>query len=242
MSAVPELLGQVNPVLSKYKAHYLADFILYDAIVTEDTVETRLPPSKVRTLLLHGMSFSAANLERFKNVRHIRFTSWDQAAVDSAGLPFLKNFTRLRRLSASGLGVRSLPDDIFRLKKLKELVIYDNKLYALDAGICKLKKLEVLILGRLSHDSKRASNFIDFLPDCLCSSPRLRYIYLVANRFHGIPEIYVRARRLQLLDIQQNAIPAGEYTFYVKTRRMHKRLIITDAPINVQLLLLKKNR
>lgn len=38
------------------------------------------------------------------------------------------------------------------------------------------KKLEVLILERLSHDSKKASNFIEFLPDFLCNNPRLRYI------------------------------------------------------------------
>ena len=79
-------------------------------------------------------------MKRVKNVWHIRFTSWDQAAVDSAGLPFLKSFTRLRRLSATGLGIRSLPYDISRLKKLKELVIYDNQLYAIHAGVCKLKK------------------------------------------------------------------------------------------------------
>jgi len=110
---VSGLKGQVNPVLRKNIAHYMADFVQYDAVVTEDTVETRLRPSKVRTLLLRGTSFSDSYLGT--NVWHIRFTSWDQAAVDSAGLPFLKNFTRLRRLSASDLGIRSLPDDIFRL-------------------------------------------------------------------------------------------------------------------------------
>lgn len=60
---VPGLKGQVNPVLRKNIAHYMADFVQYDAVVTEDTVETRLRPSKVRTLLLRGTSFSDSYFE-----------------------------------------------------------------------------------------------------------------------------------------------------------------------------------
>ncbi|WP_234734347.1 leucine-rich repeat domain-containing protein [Tellurirhabdus bombi] len=116
----------------------------------------------------------------------------------SAGLnmePLLK-LKRLRDLNLYNAGLSSLPEEIGRLKKLQILDLYHNKLQSLPDKICRLRRLQQLAVSE---------NKLGELPKRLNRMRRLEKLYAHHNYLASLPTKLYRARRLQLISLSNNA-------------------------------------
>jgi Leucine-rich repeat (LRR) protein len=102
---------------------------------------------------------------------------------DYVGLDFLSEnigeLENLTWLSVTDNLLRSLPDSICKLKKLKKLSLQGNILESLPENIGELESLEHLALS---------GNLLTSLPDSICNLKNLKFLTVDDNRLQSLPE------------------------------------------------------
>lgn len=102
-----------------------------------------------------------------------------------------------KRLDLSGLALRSIPSEVFRLSWLKTLVLTDNLLTAVPDEIANLGGLESLHLDR---------NLLRKFPRGITDLTNLRELRLDGNNLQRLPDDLGRLRRLQSLALNGNEL------------------------------------
>jgi Leucine-rich repeat (LRR) protein/GTPase SAR1 family protein len=104
----------------------------------------------------------------------------------------LKN---LKQLIANGLGLRYLPLDLFKLTSLEALYFSENQLTELPQEIINLQNLKSLVLY---------NNDFSKFPEVICSLLKLERLSLEDNELKSIPDSLVNLRNLTDLDFANN--------------------------------------
>ena len=91
--------------------------------------------------------------------------------------------------------ITSIPNEIYKLKKLKSLNLDSNKIKRLPENISKLKKLEKLSL---------ANNQIKQIPASIVKILNLSYLDLSNNDLESLPDNIDKLKGLSLLDLRDN--------------------------------------
>lgn len=102
-------------------------------------------------------------------------------------------------LRLGGLGLTSLPDELWQLTEVKRLYLDGNSLEELPDFISGLTSLQFLSLR---------GNRLQNVPQGLCSLPGLNWLDLSCNRFETLPEVICRLEQLEGLDLSDNALTA----------------------------------
>jgi Leucine-rich repeat (LRR) protein len=92
-------------------------------------------------------------------------------------------------------GITVIPNEIYKLKKLKSLNLDSNKIKKLPENIGKLQKLERLSL---------ANNQIKQIPSSIVKILNLNYLDLSNNDLESLPENIDKLKCLSLLDLRGN--------------------------------------
>lgn len=102
---------------------------------------------------------------------------------------------RLRKLILRGNSITSIPKEIDQLKGLTLLDLADNKIKNFHAPICKLQNLKILILNR---------NNISRLPKQVQFLSNLKILGLANNKLKALSEEMIRMASLEELNISGN--------------------------------------
>lgn len=97
--------------------------------------------------------------------------------------------------------ITSIPNEIYKLKKLKSLNLDSNKIKKLPENISKLQKLEKLSL---------ANNQIKQIPSSIVKILNLSYLDLSNNDLESLPDNIDKLKGLSLLDLRGNNFPKEE--------------------------------
>ena len=108
-----------------------------------------------------------------------------------------ESYSRIKRANLSGLGLKKLPDIVFKFQNLKVLVLSNNKLKKVPPEIKLFSKLEVLILS---------SNRLEELPDEIMELKNLKEINLSNNYFYNFPEKLTSVKNLERVWIAKNQL------------------------------------
>lgn len=141
------------------------------------------------------------------------------AGIDAAS-------ARVTSLRLRGLGLVSLPPHIGSLDALRYLVLSDNLLDSLPAGLWDLTRLVELDLGgnRIGRIDPRVGrlqsllflglrgNGLGSLPDSLFGLPNLETLLLAGNSLDTLPEAVGGLAFLKYLDLSGNRLRALPYT------------------------------
>lgn len=92
-------------------------------------------------------------------------------------------------------GITIIPNEIYKLKKLKSLNLDSNKIKKLPESIGKLQKLEKLSL---------ANNQIKQIPSSIVKILNLGYLDLSNNNLESLPDNIDKLKSLWLLDLRGN--------------------------------------
>ena len=127
----------------------------------------------------------------------------------------------LEILNLSGNALRSLPDDLYRLHRLRVVFCSDNPFTELPVALGACERLEMVGFkaNRIRHVPAQAlppalrwliltDNDISELPDALGARPRLQKLMLAGNRLAALPETLSACTRLELLRIAANRFEA----------------------------------
>lgn len=97
--------------------------------------------------------------------------------------------------------IASIPNEIYKLKKLKSLNLDSNKIKKLPESISKLHKLEKLSL---------ANNQIKQIPSSIVKILNLSYLDLSNNELESLPDNIDKLKGLSLLDLRGNKFSKEE--------------------------------
>lgn len=135
-------------------------------------------------------------LSKFKNLKQLKI--YGSRTPDKFPEQILE-LTHLEHLHFVATGITSLPNGIAKLKKLKILWMYQNKLKKLPRTFSQLSNLEVLNL-----DNSQLAVF----PDEITRLPALRRLYLGHNKITHLPPSIARLTRLKTLRIDNSLLRA----------------------------------
>jgi hypothetical protein len=123
----------------------------------------------------------------------------------------------LEILDLSGNALRSLPDDLHRLHRLRVLFCSDNRFTELPRSLGRCANLDMVGFkaNRIGDVPAEAlpprlrwliltDNDIAELPDALGHRPRLQKLMLAGNRLRSLPDTMANCTRLELLRIAAN--------------------------------------
>ncbi|XP_063547782.1 leucine-rich repeat-containing protein 57-like [Cydia strobilella] len=114
----------------------------------------------------------------------------------------------LRNLDLSKNKLVHLPDDISKLKNLKQLNIESNRLETLPNSIANLKKIELF---------NASNNVLLELPSSFSNLSNLKQIYLNNNNFKQFPIQLLGLKNLDVVELSHNkitGIPSGMSQLY----------------------------
>lgn len=127
----------------------------------------------------------------------------------------------LEILDLSGNALRSLPDDLHRLTRLRVLFCSNNAFTELPAciGRCAVLEMVGFKANRIAHVPAASlppllrwliltDNEIEELPDELGRRPHLQKLMLAGNRLQALPDTLASCKRLELLRIAANRFEA----------------------------------
>lgn len=128
----------------------------------------------------------------------------------------LKNVDSVFSFSYSGKKLKSIPKDIYKLKKLKKLRLSNNYITVIDKEISNLKDLEELIfynnsLSKLPPEFKELKklrkldlngNQFKAIPNVVCNLDSLKSLFMLGNHIKAYPECIFRLKRMQIMDIE----------------------------------------
>jgi Leucine-rich repeat (LRR) protein len=132
--------------------------------------------------------------ERYENL----FTFFDKSQMNLKNLMEILNSDRVN-LDSKGISV--IPNEIYKLKKLKSLNLDSNKIKKLPESIGKLNKLERLSL---------ANNQLKQIPSSIVKILNLGYLDLSNNNIEVLPDNIDMMKGLGLLDLRGNNISKEE--------------------------------
>ncbi len=126
----------------------------------------------------------------------------------------------LKALDLSGNEIEQILRKIYRLKKLRRLLLYRNKIKYLPISICSMKNLEELRLdsnhiqclplhiGNLINLKKLSidNNKLGKLSESICELENLEELYLRGNNIKYLPENISRLTNLRNLLLNRNAL------------------------------------
>lgn len=123
-------------------------------------------------------------------------------SLEFGKLQLLKNFENLEYLSLKGDGLRTLPIELFELKKLKALDLSGNQIEVLPNEFINLIALQELYLDNETNlDFEQAIGVVSKLP-------KLKVLSLRNDSLLSLPESISNLKSLQLLDLGGNQIQA----------------------------------
>lgn len=111
-----------------------------------------------------------------------------------------------RKLDISNLGLTTIPPELFKLTKLEELYLNDNRITAIPDSLGRLVNLDTLFFY---------NNRITAIPDVFNKLANLRHLNLSGNQIATIPESIGALTRLEALFLYDNkirVIPKALYT------------------------------
>ncbi len=103
------------------------------------------------------------------------------------------------KLYLSGLGLREIPPEVFKLKNLKLLDLSDNYIAFTPESIATLSNLQKLNLS---------NNQISVIPDVISHLTELQSLYLSSNQIEAVPRTIGNLTKLQSLNLNSNQITA----------------------------------
>lgn len=109
----------------------------------------------------------------------------------------------LRNLDISKNKIAHIPEDISRLKNLKQFNLSTNSIQVIPPSLANLKKLEMLNIS---------FNSISCLPDSFSTLRNLKQIYLSNNKFKEFPTQLLGLNSLEVVDLSNNKlteVPTG---------------------------------
>ncbi|EEF26631.1 leucine-rich repeat-containing protein 2, lrrc2, putative [Ricinus communis] len=125
----------------------------------------------------------------------------------------------LEILDLTGNALSALPDDLYRLHKLRILFCSDNQFTELPAciGACASLSMVGFKANQIRHVPAAAlppqlrwlvltDNQIDALPDALGERPQLQKLMLAGNRLRALPASMATLHKLELLRIASNQL------------------------------------
>lgn len=104
---------------------------------------------------------------------------------------------RSTELVLSGLGLNSIPEEVFSLKQLTVLDVYDNEITAIPALISSLENLEKLLISK---------NQISDFTASLGQLQKLKVLKADDNQLEEIPEVIYQLKALEDLSLENNQI------------------------------------
>ncbi len=107
-----------------------------------------------------------------------------------------------RKLDLKGLGLTSLPPEIWNLADLVELDLAKNNLKEISSEVGRLSNLEVLNLGYWGS----TGNSIKTLPDEIYSLEKLVHLFLVGNQITEISPDISKLSNLTILNLGENPV------------------------------------
>lgn len=104
-------------------------------------------------------------------------------------------------VNLSSKGITTIPNELYKLKKLKSLNLDSNKIKKLPESIGKIQKLERLSL---------ANNQIKQIPSSIVKILNLSYLDLSNNSLESLPDNIDKLKGMSLLDLRGNKFPKEE--------------------------------
>ena len=117
------------------------------------------------------------------------------------------------------LGLSEIPDELFKLTDLQELVIIDNLLTALPPKISKLKNLTRLNLFY---------NELTELPPEIGQLAQLTHLDISCNNLVSLPDEIANLKKLEYLDLRFNKLPISNQIL----EQVHNPALIINAYLN----------
>jgi len=109
----------------------------------------------------------------------------------------LKEPEKVYRLELKRIGLKTIPDDVYKLPNLQELNLKGNKIKHLPAEIAQLKNLEVLNVS---------NNGLETLPPEIGKLANLKTLVISQNEIEKLPPEMGELANLEVLDMWSNNI------------------------------------
>ena len=142
-------------------------------------------------IFLNVFGFSAVHSQVLDSL------SFDTAYVYSDLKEALKNPDEIYRLSLRKLKLKTIPEDVYRLKNLNELDLGKNNIKELSGDIIKLSYLQKLNLER---------NQLETLPKEIGALKNLKQLILNQNQIYTLPWEMGDLEKLEYIDLWSNNI------------------------------------
>ncbi len=109
----------------------------------------------------------------------------------------LRNASEVYKLNLSNKDLKEFPEDIFKLKELRYLILDSNKISSIPPQIAELHKLKCLSFS---------TNNIKELPSEIGSLSELRYFYVDHNQLSVLPPEFYKLAKLEEVFINSNQL------------------------------------
>ncbi|XP_075233132.1 leucine-rich repeat-containing protein 58 [Lycorma delicatula] len=105
--------------------------------------------------------------------------------------------TRLKYLYLGQNQIKEIPTQIYKLERLEILSLGGNNLYEIPKSLCQLHELQALILS---------DNELESLPACIANLKKLRALQLHRNKLKTLPTEIVTLKYLSELSLRENPL------------------------------------
>lgn len=135
-------------------------------------------------------------------------------------LRYSKHFNEIQKIQCWGLGLREIPEDIFRFQRIEKLNIGNNRIVKLPQNLTKLRQIKEInlfanqltqfpeVLGQMPTliDLQLGANQITSLPEDIGKLKNLIYLGLTDNEISKLPDSFFTLKNLQVLSLTGNPI------------------------------------
>lgn len=163
-----------------------------------DFKKALLEPELVIRLNLSGQNidFEYLDFKVFKNLEYLNLKNDHLKSIPQS----ISQLAKLKVLDLSGNDFIVLSDDFYKLTNLEELYLNEEKNINLPITLRQLAKLPNLKSLHLENDN------LNSLPREIKSLKKLEFLYLNQNRFIEIPKEIKGLDHLQFIDLKNNKI------------------------------------
>lgn len=157
--------------------------------------EALLNPDSAKGLVLGGINTWISEIERLKNLTHLEMGTAMTEIPD-----VIANFPKLQKLSVTYGNIKKISPELGKLKELKELNLFSNKIEDFPSAILELKSLQRLDLG---------ANELSSVPDDINKLGQLEYLSIILNKITTLPESMIGMEKLYINDgrVLENKLP-----------------------------------
>ncbi|KAL6635653.1 RNI-like protein [Neocallimastix sp. 'constans'] len=205
--------------LSKNKISSLTIYNeIYDKIITVPKFSESF--TNLKRLSLIGLNFDQINLNEISSIPNLEYLYIESCKSDNLNFDVLENLRKLITLTyIGGYKMKEIPNSIFTLSNLKELIIEYQDIVEIPNDISKLTNLEVLNL---------AGNELNCKLDVISELRNLKKLDLSNNNLNTeLPESFNNLTQLEFINITSNEkftgkildIPSLEICNYIRSLR-----------------------